>query len=158
MLPQLKIRPRHHTQTVASIEALPNPHFERAYRFWLDARTDELPPETAIDPLKLPRELLAHVTIITVHDGPKRFFIRLVGTAIVNATGVELTGQYAEDIAVGESIVQRYSTCLAKRVPMYCEGPCLASLVDYKSYDCLVLPFGDAAGRVSRFLTYIEFY
>ena len=140
-------------------EQLPNDQFRQAYKFWLDARgADMVPLVPAIDPLKLPKNLLPDLSIISVEEGPKRFWVRLVGTRIVRAIDLDLTNTWGDDVPGGEEVRQGFERCIESRMPYYSEGPTIWSTNDYKTYHSLLLPFADAQGTIKRLLTYLQFH
>ena len=137
---------------------LPEGQFRVALQFWLDAKGEGiLPPATAIDPLKIPRQLLPTLVVVSVEPGPKRLKFRLAGTAMVSATGVDLTGKFSEDVEGAEGTTQRVYAAIKSKTPYFYGGPLIWSPKDFKSYKALVMPFGNDAGEVTRFLGYNEF-
>jgi|SRR6185312_11359476 len=63
-----------------------------------------MPRRSDIDPAELPFWLLPHVELVDVVENARRFRYRLVGTAIVGACGVELTGKYVDDVLSGADL------------------------------------------------------
>ena len=137
---------------------LPEGGFRAALRFWLDAKGDrQLPPASAIDPLKLPRDILSSLIVTSVEPGPKRLRVRLVGTAVVNAAGHDFTGQYSEDFDRAENSVARLYAAIEKKKPYYYGGPLVWASNDFQTYRSLIMPFGNEAGEVTRLVGYIQF-
>jgi len=71
----------------------------RFFDYWrAKCRDGRLPSRQDIDPLDMP-ELLPHIAMYDVvrADGDVRFRIRLFGTANVQLTGGDCTGQFLED-------------------------------------------------------------
>lgn len=140
-----------------ALSDMPNGNFLAALQYWLDAKKNRvLPPIEVIEPTQLPRALLSSLVVVSVESGPKKLRIRLFGTKLVDAVGFDPTGQFAEDIGGTGETAERHYACMQSTKPYLYHGPLVWWSRDYKSYTTLVLPFGDAAGRVKRFLDYIE--
>lgn len=137
---------------------LPEGQFRVALQFWLDARGEcVLPAASVIDPLKLPRKLLPALVVFSVEAGLKQLKFRLVGTAHVNATGVDLTGKFVEDVQGAEGTTKRMYAAVKSKAPYFYGGPLTWFSNDFKSYMTLVMPFGNHSSEVTRFLAYNEF-
>lgn len=95
-----------------SVEDLPQP-LSLLYGYWQKKnKKKRLPGRKDIDPVEM-RQFLAHTALIDVVEGagPKKFRFRLVGTHIVDVHGTELTGQFIEDVDVGESWQEALAIC-----------------------------------------------
>jgi CheY-like chemotaxis protein len=80
-----------------------NATLRRLYRYWLDKRGERpWPDRRAIDPAEL-KEILPNLAIIEIVGAANepRFRYRLVGTAIVDAYGVDLTGRFVDEMKPG---------------------------------------------------------
>lgn len=141
-----------------ALSDMPNQNFAAALQYWIDAKKDRvLPPPEAIAPSRLPRVLISSLTVLAVEDGPKRLRFRLFGTKLVDATGFDLTGKFGEDVIGAEETNARHYAAIEAKRPYLFNGPLTWSSRDYKGYTALVMPFGDEAGKVTRFLDYTEF-
>ncbi len=66
--------------------------------FWEAKRGNRrAPPRSAIDPAEIPQHL-PNVLLLDVLDGGRDFRFRLVGTAVVRATGRDVTGRTFSDV------------------------------------------------------------
>lgn len=77
-----------------------NATLRRLYRYWLDKRGERpWPDRRAIDPAEL-KEILPNLAIIEIVGAANdpRFRYRLVGTAIVDAYGVDPTGRFVDEM------------------------------------------------------------
>ena len=138
--------------------ALPGEKFRQAFQFWLDAKGSQaLPPQSAIVPTQLPRGTVANFSVVSVEDGPKRFRYRLLGTAIIQAWGEDLTGRFCEDVSGGAEMAARVQLCVDTRRPYYSQGPLKYAVNYFKFFAVLVMPFAGPNGEVSRLLIYNEF-
>jgi hypothetical protein len=141
-----------------SLAQMPNENFRAALSFWLDRKGGRnIPLASAINPLHLPRALLPFLIMISVEEGPKKLLFRVVGTGIATAIGFDPTGKFGEDINGAGLTNERFYAAMRTKKPYFYSGPLVWSSKDYKSYRSLVMPFGDEAGNVTRFLSYTEF-
>jgi len=76
---------------------------------------------------------------------------------MVDAIGFELKGKYSEDLEGAEATNQRVYGAIESKTPYYYGGQLVWSPKDFKSYKALIMPFGNDAGEVTRFLGYTEF-
>ena len=100
------------TTTLDGPEALPDQQgFRLIYDLWLKAKENrELPPVSALDPRAIPKNLLGDCSVMSIEDGPKRFYIRLVGTRIVEELGgINMTNSWGDDQPNAEDII---ATCV----------------------------------------------
>jgi hypothetical protein len=80
-----------------------NATLRRLYHYWLEKRgTLPWPDRRAIDPAEI-KDILPNLTIIEIIEagGALRFRYRLVGTALVNAYGVDPTGKFVDETLSG---------------------------------------------------------
>ncbi len=80
-----------------------NATLRRLYRYWLAKRGErQWPDRRAIDPTEI-RDILPNLGIVEVVGAgdDMRFRYRLVGTAIVNAYGVDPTGKFVDEMVAG---------------------------------------------------------
>lgn len=76
----------------------------RVLDHWLDRRGDEvMPAPRDIDPLTIGPEPLPHLFILELEEGG-RYRFRLAGTLLPTIFGVEVGGQYLEDVVPGEDL------------------------------------------------------
>jgi hypothetical protein len=140
------------------VEDLSGDGFRKAFAFWHQAKGGlDLPPVSAIDPVRIPRDILASIALISVEDGEKRMFVRLVGERVKIGAALNPTNQWGDDIKGGEDVLRVYLECTARRSPFYCEGPTAWSKHNFKRFNALLLPFEGPDGAVRRILTYLEF-
>ena len=132
--------------------------FRRLFRYWLDAKADRaLPPVSAIDPLALPRDLLHLIGVMEHEPSGDRLRVRLAGTGIRQATGLEFTGHYTDAMPGAEEADRRFHWCQRTGSPYMTTGPLVWAQRDYKTYSVLALPFGTADGVVERIMLLFEF-
>ena len=147
-----------------TVSKLPPAAFQ-LLRYWKTARGPHvLPHRSAIDPIKL-RDWLRDLSIIEIHKGEKRFFVRLHGTETTENLGQDFSRKYLEDCTTGLAnaiAVRPYLTSIDALLPTYSsvEADQLSGV--FTSLDRLVLPFTDvdqdqpdAPVSVDRFLTWL---
>ncbi|HYC02773.1 MAG TPA: PAS domain-containing protein [Azospirillaceae bacterium] len=87
-----------------------------------------------------------HIGIIELHDGPKRLYVRLAGTAINRYDGRDFTGRYLEDCLPPEvhaTMLAPYERCRTERAPVACTMDARALKGAARRLDRLLLPCGD---------------
>lgn len=98
-----------------------DPILGRAYEYWQSkCGTRPMPRRSDIEPKDIIR-LLPYLQITELLDGGARIRYRLVGTAIVNAYGEELTGKYFDEVFSGDrlSVVEEnYRTMCREKRPI----------------------------------------
>ncbi len=133
------------------------PEFRDMYAFWRDRRGDrQLPPESAIDPLDFPRPLIPFLILLGVEENPRRFLVRLAGSAVTDESGARVNGRYVDTLPGTEEIAVRFSWCVDNALPYTITTPVSWSSRTYRTYSVLTLPFGDAA--VTRLLQVFRFH
>jgi hypothetical protein len=94
------------------------------HAYWNHQRRGRAVPDRRdIDPVDIGAGLLPNVGLIDVTDGGARFRNRLVGTAIVERWGFEITGRFLDEImregGYREFIHELYRDACRHRAPVY---------------------------------------
>jgi len=130
-----------------------------AYDYWLGVRGEqELPLIDSLDPLRIPKRILANFTVVEVLDPGPRFLVRLTGSAVRDAAGQDYTGRMVERIPRAEAVVERFTWCVRNQAPYSARAPMAWSSNDFRDYEALVLPFMDARGRVAKLASVIHIF
>jgi len=146
-------------KTIEGPEALPGQSFRLIYDHWAKAKHDRaLPPISAISPHSLPKNLLGDCSIMSIEDGPKRFFIRLVGTRIAQALGFDITNTWGDDQPNAEEVKSACIQCVEDRRPLYSEISTAWAGNGYMRSKTLMLPYAGSDNSVRRILSYIQFF
>jgi len=99
---------------------LTDPDMMSLYVYWDGKRRDRaMPARQDIDPGEIVW-LLPHLMLVDVEGPPPEFRMRLIGTAIVQRFGQELTGRYLREIdldGVTERIQAEYEDVVRSRQP-----------------------------------------
>ena len=89
------------------------------YEYWDQARGERsMPARAVIDPLKIPRDILANIFLLEVHYAPLRFRYRLIGTAVVEMLGEDWTGKFVDELnKANPKVAAQYVETVDKREP-----------------------------------------
>jgi hypothetical protein len=137
--------------------ALPGARIPAFYAYWLSAAPPgALPDVSAIDPLLMPPEILPFMAVYAVEpDGQLR--IRLMGTAVADRTGEDLTGRVVEPLGVMATLHARLSWGVKHRRPYVAHGQVPAAERDFIQLTALAAPFADHSGAVQRVVAVLQF-
>lgn len=94
------------------------------YEYWLEKRgRQRMPSREDIDPSEI-SALLPHIMLIDVLDG-ERFRIRMVGTALDEATGLNATGRLIGEVmpdgAYADYVLALFQEIVREKCPVYAE-------------------------------------
>jgi len=146
-------------QVVGTVPAvkLPGDRIPAFYAYWLSAApAGALPDLSAIDPMLMPREILPFMAIYAVEpDG--RLRIRLMGTAVADRTGEDLTGRIVEPFGVMATLHARLSWGVTNRRPYVAHGQVPAAERDFIHLTALAAPFAGHDGAVRRVVAVLQF-
>ena len=141
-----------------SIHAVSSGAFRELYAYWEQARgADILPPVHAINPAELPRHCLPCIAVLGIEREPLRFHIRLSGTGVRDATRIEFTGKYVDEVPGFEGAETRFRWCLENALPYCWTGKSSWTPWPHSIYSVIALPFGEPDGRVERILVCAQF-
>ncbi len=146
-----------------SVDELPHIRQRQLYTYWQDTRADRaFPSVAAIDPMVLPRNSLSFLSILEVVgpaavDQHQRFRVRLHGTEIVEATGIEITGRYLDEIEGMARQIERCRWMVRHGRPYLVADALTWSPRLHSAYTALNLPFGDSDGAVRRIVAVFAF-
>ena len=96
------------------------------YRYWAEKKHNRpLPARVDLDPMEIP-QLLQNIVLVDVVGEPPRFRYRLVGTAVIQALGWEITSRFIDELPLDqnytEHLLSLYRTAVEERRPVYSEG------------------------------------
>jgi len=140
-----------------------HPEANELVEFWHREKGDRpLPGKTSMDPTKLKR-WIGDLSIIELHEGPKRFFVRLHGGRTQDRVGNDMTRCYFEDhldSGTLEFAVTPYRASEKSLLPTHSVFvPCLYPSV-FTKLERLVLPFSAEKNvpedpKVEQFLVWV---
>lgn len=96
---------------MAHYELIPrSAKLEALHEYWLSIRAGRrMPAHADIDPVEMPRHLLANILLVEVSRAPLRFYYRVMGTGIVKMLGEDWTGKFVDEvIGVNQNVLQQY--------------------------------------------------
>ncbi len=108
-----------------ALEIIGDERLVELYDYWLEKRgRRRMPSREDIDPSEI-SALLPNLMLVDVMDDGDRFRIRLVGTALTDATGIDATGRYLpETMPAGpfaDYVVGLYREAVTETCPIYAE-------------------------------------
>lgn len=129
------------------------PAVQPLYDYWQDECGGILPVQKdKIDPLALPKSLLAHVLLVDVLFDPPDFRYRLIGTEITRFIGRDSTGVLLSKIPyppeVGGRIIQVYGVVARTGKVLYAEDPADWASKDFVRMASLLLPATSDGERI----------
>lgn len=89
---------------------LKSSYLRQLYVYWDEKRGSRaMPARTDIDPVEM-ATFLPHIVLLDVESAPRRYRYRLVGTAVAEAFGEEITGLYQDATDMGALGTQATAT------------------------------------------------
>jgi hypothetical protein len=128
--------------------------------YWLSKKGRRRAPARAdLDPVEIPT-LMPHILLIDVEAAPRRFRVRLMGTAVVNGLGRDLTGRYLDELALNE--IQRAMFAEYRHVAQTGEPACATWEYTrddgrHVQFERLVLPLSRDGTTIDMLLSGIVF-
>lgn len=141
---------------------LKDPDLIRFYDYWVSLCGDRaMPSRKDIDPLQIAPSHLPNLMLIDVLHDPRRYKYRLVGTNVVEASGVNRTGRYFDDVTffkIHPSVMQQYGHVVETRKPLYSLEP-FTNLRTGNDYDVdrLLLPLSSDGQQVDTLMVFFKF-
>jgi hypothetical protein len=132
-----------------------HPDLRRLLEYWHGQRgARDFPTRADIDPLDL-RFMLDRIALTEVHERPRRYRLRLVGSWWARLAGFEMTGMWLDDLppaSLRKLTSDTYDALLIARRPLCTVRD---SWVDDKrlSYEILLLPLAEDNTRISMIMT-----
>jgi hypothetical protein len=136
-------------------EAPESEDLRRLLAYWNRQRGDRPFPRRAdIDPIDV-KFMLDRIALTEVHEDPRRYRLRLVGSYWYRLLAFEATGMWLEDWPhAGQKAitVAFYEALIEGRVPRFTRRD---SIVDERvlSYEIMLLPLSEDGARISMIMT-----
>ena len=126
---------------------------------WDQARgASSLPHSRFIDPVAL-RRWVGDISVVQLHQGPKRFFVSLHSMSGAPHVGVSYHKQYLEDIVPADqqdNALAPYLRAIETTQPVYSIQQITYNQDVFKHYERMVLPcYTETADAAERFLVWI---
>jgi hypothetical protein len=134
-----------------------NAEIQQALDYWRAIRgLRTMPALDDMDVLQIPRNVLAHITLVDIEYEPKmRFRWRLIGTAVTTILQRDMTGRYWDEI-YSEDVFNLFAEptnyVLQNRKPMRFTAK--AHVADREFYDAehIYMPLSGPDSRIERML------
>jgi hypothetical protein len=128
--------------------------------YWEGLRgTAVMPPRERLDPIEIPR-LLAHLALVETAPALSDFRFRVWGTELTRVFGEDRSWRRfgaLNHIENWQDVFAPYGRVAETGVPELTEDRIVASDRAHLTYQRLMLPFGEGAGRVSHVLAGFAF-
>jgi len=154
--PAYTARPRSAVNHATGEEALPRSgDLRRLLDYWAACARDRWFPRRAdIDPVDL-RFMLERIALTEVHEDPRRYRLRLVGSFWYRLVGFEATGMWLDDWPHANQrqlTVDFYEALIAGGRPRFAQRD---AWVDERRlhYEIMLLPLSEDGARISMIMT-----
>lgn len=111
-----------------------------------------MPSRAEIDPAEM-RALLPYLLLADVHHDPLRIFFRLVGTAVVEAAGRDLTGMWLHEAEVNggpQLWTETYRRLVERREPVFGRARATLPHGDVRFFEWVMLPLSSDGETVDK--------
>ncbi len=130
------------------------------HRWWLDKSAGDIPDRADLDPADW-RRLLPCLFIADVEREPFRIRYRLMGTRAAEATGLDITGRYLDELmpaGIEEPWQEHYRHSYLTRRPVL--GVCHAPIVggSHFSYEFGLFPLRKGGAAVEQFVAVEDYF
>jgi hypothetical protein len=132
-----------------------HPRLIRLYEHW-DAKRNgrPMPSRADMDPLDLPF-VLGHLLLMDVTGPPLRFRYRLIGSALTQRAGRDLTGRFVNELPEGDyrkSVIEWHTSVVEDRAP---RRRLTRRVIDarWQHYEILTMPLSSDGESVDMTLT-----
>ena len=131
------------------------------HRWWIDKAAGDLPDRADFDPADFKR-LFPNLFIADVEPQPFRIRYRLMGTRAIEATGMDLTGRYLDELLLpadlGEPWMDHYRRGFETRSAVLgnCEAPTTSG--GRFTYEFGLFPVRKGGTEVAQFLAVEDYF
>lgn len=125
------------------------------YAYWQEKRHGRrMPAREDIDPAEI-KPLLPYILLTDIHCDPLRVFFRLVGTAVAEAAGRNLTGQWLHEAQLDgglEPWMASYARLVRDRAPVCGRTRATIRPGDERQFEWILLPLSSDGETVDKTL------
>lgn len=137
------------------IARMRSPRVKALYAYWLGKRGECcMPSRDDIDPAEI-KDLLPYVILTDVHHDPLRVLFRLVGTAVAEAAGRDLTGKWLHESPLDGGLelwMANYQRLVRQRAPVFgCTRATVQPGVE-RTFEWILLPLSSDGATVDKTL------
>ncbi len=130
------------------------------HRWWLAKSAGDIPDRADLDPADLKR-LLPNLFIADVEHAPFRIRYRLMGTRAIEATGMDLTGRYLDELMpadIEEPWMDHYRRACETRRPMLGAAEVPTTSGSRFTYEFGLFPLRKGGTAVEQFLAIEDYF
>ena len=130
------------------------------YRWWLSKCANDIPDRADLDPADI-KPLLPNLFIADVERDPFRIRYRLVGTRVVEATGLNITGHYLDELLPSnpnEPWLQHYRRSYEERAPALGCSEVPTSSGRLVTYEFGLFPLRQGGREVEQFVAIEDYF
>lgn len=130
------------------------------HRWWLGKCDGDIPDRADLDPKDL-KQLLPNLFIADVEAEPFRIRFRLVGTRAVEATGMDITGRYLDELLPAnpeEAWLDYYRTGYERRAPVFGFSEAPTRSGGRFTYEFGLFPLRQGGRAVEQFLSIEDYF
>ena len=145
----------------ANDEELRSGMVRSVHRWWLEKSAGDIPDRADLDPADLKR-LLPNLFIVDVEHAPFRIRYRLMGTRAIEATGMDLTGRYLDELVLptdlGEPWMEHYHRAYQTRRPVLGASEAPTTSGGRFTYAFGIFPLRKGGTTVEQFLAIEDYF
>lgn len=138
-----------------SMERIRSSQVRAIYDYWNRKRGNRrMPARADIDPAEI-KPLLAYILLTDLHYDPLRAYFRLVGTAVAEVAGRDLTGQWLHEAEVDGGVelwLRNYDRLARERAPVYGRTRATVQRGDERIFEWILLPLSSDGETVDKVL------
>ena len=130
------------------------------YRWWSGHDHGDIPDRAHLDPTDI-KSILPSLLIADVELNPFRIRYRLVGTLVAEATGLNFTGRYLDELIPGdaeEPWMEEYKRSYTLRSPVFGVASAPTTMGVRFSYEFGIFPLRNGGSTISQFVSVEDYF
>lgn len=129
------------------------------HEWWLAHRNGDIPDRASLDPVDF-THLLPNILLSEAEHQPFRVRFRLVGTKIVEAIGLDITGQFLDELISpeGEPWLEHYRLSYRARAPVFGTTSLISTMGTRSPYEFGILPLRKGKASVDQFVAIEDYF
>jgi hypothetical protein len=130
------------------------------YSWWITKRGQDIPDRSDLDPVDL-KHLLPNLFIADVEHNPFRIRYRLVGTRAIEATGMDITGRYLDELLPGdgsERWTEYYYQAYQTRLPVFGASEAPTTCGTRFTYEFGLFPLRKGGSTIEQFVALEDYF
>jgi hypothetical protein len=136
--------------------SLRHPELQQLLEYWRGKRNARpVPTRSSFDPVEIP-SLLPHLMLTEAVEGGEDFRYRVVGTAVVEAAGMDFTGRRQQELLppgpYRDYVLGLSQTVMREQRPLYSESSYRCQLLSDRWTSRLMLPLAREDGTIGFIL------